>query len=193
MVFASVLSSSPLPVAVARTSQSPFPLYAILWKPRIKPRKFINLRRNLFLLSFLTLLCGTLIYLLFRVSTLKVFSWLNFLGIDFVNFDLRKNSINFAPKIPEWFIFSLPDGIWIFSYVVLMISIWNFNVNKQSLFWLAIIPIIAIFSEIFQIFGIISGTFDIIDLSFYLLGFILPFVIFRKQLNYNFLTLWTKI
>ena len=30
---------------------------------------------------------------------------------------------------------------------------------------------------------------DIIDLSFYLLGFILPFVIFRKQLNYNFLTL----
>ena len=29
-VFASVRLSSPLPVAVARTSQSPFPLYAIL-------------------------------------------------------------------------------------------------------------------------------------------------------------------
>ena len=140
-------------------------------------------------MSFLTLLFGTLIYLLFRVSTLKVFSWLNFLGIDFLNSDLRKNSINLSPKIPEWFIFSLPDGIWIFSYVVLMISIWNFKVNKQSIFWLTIIPLIAIFSEIFQIFGIISGTFDIIDLSFYLLGFILPFIIFRKQLNYNFLTL----
>gem|GEM_PF-6648300 len=30
MVFARVRFSSPLPVAVARTSQSPFPLYAIL-------------------------------------------------------------------------------------------------------------------------------------------------------------------
>ena len=158
-------------------------------KTRHKSRKFINLRRNLFFISFLTLLCGTLIYLLFRVSTLKVFSWLNFLGIDFISSDLRKNSINFAQKIPEWFIFSLPDGIWIFSYVVLMISIWNFEVNKQSLFWLIIIPFIAIFSEIFQIFGLVSGTFDIIDLSFYLLGFILPFIIFRRQLNYNFLTL----
>ena len=31
-VFASVRFTSPLPVAVARTSQSPFPLYAILPK-----------------------------------------------------------------------------------------------------------------------------------------------------------------
>ena len=158
-------------------------------KTRIKPIKFIDLRRNLFFISFLTLLCGTLIYLLFRVSTLKVFSWLNFLGIDFINSNVRKNSIKYAPKIPEWLIFSLPDGIWIFSYVVLMISIWNFKVNRQSIFWLTIIPLIAIFSEIFQIFGIVSGTFDIVDLSFYLLGFVLPFITFRKQLNYNFLTL----
>lgn len=147
------------------------------------------MKNKLLLISFLSLLFGTLIYLLFRVSTLKVFSWLNLLGIDFLNSELRKNSINFAPKLPEWFVFSLPDGIWIFSYVILMISIWNFKVNKESMFWLAIIPLIAIFSEIFQIFGIVSGTFDIIDLTFYILGFILPFIIFRKQLNFNFLTI----
>jgi hypothetical protein len=115
-----------------------------------------------------------------------VFSWLNFIGIDFIDSDLRKNSIKYASRLPEWFIFSLPDGIWIFSYVVILISIWNFKVNKQSLFWLIIIPIIAIFSEVLQIYGIVSGTFDLTDLSFYLLGFILPFIIFRKQLNYNF-------
>ena len=138
-------------------------------------------RKTLIFISIITLSIGTLIYLLFRVSTLKVFSWLNFLGIDFVNNDLRKKSINYMPKIPDWFIFSLPDGIWIFSYVLVMISIWNFTLNKKSIFWMTIIPLVAIFSEIFQIFDFIPGTFDFVDLSFYILGFILPFIIFKKH------------
>ena len=144
-------------------------------------------RKTLILISIITLSIGTLIYLLFRVSTLKVFSWLNFLGIDFVNNDLRKKSINYMPKIPDWFIFSLPDGIWIFSYVLLMISIWNFTLNKKSIFWMTIIPLVAIFSEIFQIFDFIPGTFDFVDLSFYILGFILPFIIFKKHFNFKYL------
>ncbi len=144
-------------------------------------------RKTLILISIITLSIGTLIYLLFRVSTLKVFSWLNFLGIDFVNNDLRKKSINYMPKIPDWFIFSLPDGIWIFSYVLVMISIWNFTLNKKSIFWMTIIPLVAIFSEIFQIFDFIPGTFDFVDLSFYILGFILPFIIFKKHFNFKYL------
>ena len=144
-------------------------------------------RKTLILISIITLSIGTLIYLLFRVSTLKVFSWLNFLGIDFVNNDLRKKSINYMPKIPDWFIFSLPDGIWIFSYVLVMISIWNFTLNKKSIFWMTIIPLVAIFSEIFQIFVFIPGTFDFVDLSFYILGFILPFIIFKKHFNFKYL------
>ena len=144
-------------------------------------------RKNLIFISIITLSIGTLIYLLFRVSTLKVFSWLNFLGIDFVNNDLRKKSINYMPKIPDWFIFSLPDGIWIFSYVLVMISIWNFTLNKKSIFWMTIIPLVAIFSEIFQIFDFIPGTFDFVDLSFYILGFILPFIIFKKHFNFKYL------
>ena len=144
-------------------------------------------RKTLILISIITLSIGTLIYLLFRVSTLKVFSWLNFLGIDFVNNDLRKKSINYMPKIPDWFIFSLPDGIWIFSYVLVMISIWNFTLNKKSIFWMTIIPLVAIFSEIFQIFDFIPGTFDFVDLSFYILGFILPFIIFKNHFNFKYL------
>ena len=144
-------------------------------------------RKTLIFISIITLSIGTLIYLLFRVSTLKVFSWLNFLGIDFVNNDFRKKSINYMPKIPDWFIFSLPDGIWIFSYVLVMISIWNFTLNKKSIFWMTIIPLVAIFSEIFQIFDFIPGTFDFVDLSFYILGFILPFIIFKKHFNFKYL------
>ncbi|AYN01978.1 hypothetical protein EAG08_18275 [Chryseobacterium sp. 3008163] len=140
----------------------------------------------MFLISLIALIFGTFIYLLFRVSTLKVFSWLNYLGIDFLNFKFRIEMLKYTSNIPKWFIFSLPDGLWVFSYVTLMISVWNFIINKQSFLWICIIPIIAIFSEIFQIFQIVSGTFDIIDLLFYLLGLILPFILFKKQLNYKF-------
>ena len=42
MVFARVSFSSPLPVAVARTSQSPFPLYAML-KSQFFNQKFVNI------------------------------------------------------------------------------------------------------------------------------------------------------
>ncbi|WP_228446639.1 hypothetical protein [Chryseobacterium sp. 3008163] len=138
------------------------------------------------MISLIALIFGTFIYLLFRVSTLKVFSWLNYLGIDFLNFKFRIEMLKYTSNIPKWFIFSLPDGLWVFSYVTLMISVWNFIINKQSFLWICIIPIIAIFSEIFQIFQIVSGTFDIIDLLFYLLGLILPFILFKKQLNYKF-------
>ena len=51
MVFASVSSSSPIPVAVARTSQSPFPLYAILTKLSPSMRK-----KLLYLTLFLNIL-----------------------------------------------------------------------------------------------------------------------------------------
>lgn len=47
------------------------------------------------------------------------------------------------------------------------------------------IPIIAIISEFGQLLGIISGTFDSIDLLFYFLGSILPLIIFKNSLTYN--------
>lgn len=144
------------------------------------------MRKKLFILSLSSLFLGILIYLLLRVSTLRVFSWLSFVGIDFLNSSLRTKTLNFASHIPEWFVFSFPDGLWIFSYIILMLSIWNLKISKQNIFWLIIIPFIAILSEILQIFGIISGTFDIFDLTFYLLGFISPFIILKKRIKYNF-------
>ena len=46
MVFASVLFSSPLPVAVARTSQSPFPLWEMLFELSDIKRNFDQKQTN---------------------------------------------------------------------------------------------------------------------------------------------------
>jgi len=44
-----------------------------------------------------------------------------------------------------------------------------------------LVPIIAVFSEIGQAFNIVPGTFDIIDLTFYLTGATAPIILFTNQ------------
>lgn len=133
--------------------------------------------------SFAALLVGGLIYILFRTSSLKMFAWYETIGLRSLTIALRKLTFPFAYKIPEWILFSLPDGLWIFSYVSLMLFIWNNTVSVKNLFWVLIIPLLAIGSEIGQGLGLIPGTFDLADLLLYVLGITLPFLLFTKSIN----------
>lgn len=135
--------------------------------------------------SFAALLVGGLIYILFRTSTLKMFTWCESIGLWSLTTALRKLTFPFAPKMPEWVLFSLPDGLWIFSYVSLMLFIWNNTVSLKNLFWILIIPFLAISSEIGQGPGLIPGTFDFADLLLYIFGMTLPFLLFNKSINLN--------
>lgn len=133
-----------------------------------------------------SLLLGGGIYILFRVSSLKMFSWFETIGINIIESDLRKNSILIAQYFPDWFLYSLPDGLWIFSYVCLMLSIWKKSISQQNIFWISIVPLVAVGSEILQFFGLVQGTFDMVDVLCYLTGFMLPFLILNKSINYKF-------
>lgn len=137
----------------------------------------------------ITLLIGGLIYVLFRSSSLLMFSWYKNIGLDGVLNGLRKSTIPFAENIPEWILFSLPDGLWIFSYVCLILFIWKNSVSLKNLFWILIIPILAIGSELGQFFGLITGTFDLTDLLLYIFGMTLPFIFFKKSINSKLQTL----
>lgn len=130
-----------------------------------------------------TLLVGGLIYLLFRTSSLKMFGWYKTIGLGEFTNGLRKLTIPFADKIPDWILFSLPDGLWTFSYVSLVLFIWNNSISKNNLFWILIIPTLAICSEIGQLLGFVPGVFDATDLLLYLLGMTLPFIFFKKSIN----------
>lgn len=141
---------------------------------------------KLFSAHILSLISGTLIYLLFRTSSLRVFSWLDFFGISFINNKFRIKALSVNGNFPEWFLFSVPDGLWIFSYICLMLFIWKSEITFKNMLWISIIPLIAIGSEVSQIFGWVSGTFDFYDVIFYILGSILPFLFFNKSIQYNF-------
>ncbi len=135
--------------------------------------------------SFLSLCLGTLIYIFFRSSSLKVFSWSKFLGLNWVETDIRKITIAVSSTFPDWILFSFPDSLWVFSYVCLMLGIWKGIISTANLFWISIIPLIAFFSELGQFTGFVQGTFDTVDLAFYIIGSFMPLLLFKQSITYN--------
>ena len=147
------------------------------------------MKKQLIFGHIISLLIGGLIYVLFRTYTLKMFDWYENIGLGQLINGLRKSTVLFADKIPEWILFSLPDGLWIFSYVCLMLFIWRNLVSIRNVFWILIIPVLAISSEIGQLIGIVPGVFDPADLLLYTLGMTLPFIFFIRSINFKFQTL----
>ena len=134
-----------------------------------------------------TLCCGSLIYILFRSSSLKMFIWFERINILDVIENIRNFTFIYSNNLPNFILYSLPDGLWLFSYVSLVLYLWKNELKSENLFWVFSIPLISIISELGQIFKIITGTFDIIDLLMYVLGTILPFIIYKKSITNNLL------
>jgi len=132
------------------------------------------------ILLFFPVVLGGLIYIIFRTDRLIMYHWFEYLNLsDEIN---TIKSLKNILSLPDWFIYSLPDGLWVFSYTALSLEIWRSPITQRSFFWIFSIPIVAVMSEFLQLFKIIPGTFDLIDTAFYLIGITLPFI---KFLNIN--------
>ncbi|MGZ2371733.1 hypothetical protein ACXR6G_18285 [Ancylomarina sp. YFZ004] len=79
---------------------------------------------------------------------------------------------------PNWFIYNLPDGLWVFSWVTLMLFIWHDENSVLSFFCILAIPFISIIHEYGQKYDLFSGTFDILDITSYLIATLIPIVFF---------------
>ena len=130
---------------------------------------------------FLTVLLGGLIYIAFRQDTLKMFNWFDSINLSAVISKLRLFTLPLSDYLPNWFLYSLPDGLWLFSYLSVLLVVWDNVISKHNIHWLLLVSVVAIFSEIGQFFKIVPGTFDIFDLIFYLGGTVLPILIFTNS------------
>ncbi len=138
------------------------------------------MKKQLFLSHIITLFVGGLIYVSFRNETLKMFSWFEAISISEIISNYRLLTLPLKQHLPDWFLYSLPDGLWLFSYVSIILLLWENTISKKNILWFSLIPTIAISSEIAQLFGLVPGTFDLIDLLFYFLGTLVPLSIFLK-------------
>ena len=129
-------------------------------------------------LSFSALFMGGGLYLLCRNERLVLFDWCKTIGIYPFIQQLRPKG-----NFDSWLVYSLPDGLWLFSYIILVGAIWAFDMRKSLLCSIPMI-IIAIGSELLQLPQIIRGTFDMMDLLCYVTGGI-GGIFYIKKLNKN--------
>lgn len=150
---------------------------------RKKKEKAINIRSFYLILSILSMGLGCLMYAKYRTTRLVFVDWIECLGYkeEYILFIkcLQKDNLK---KMPDWFIYSFPDGLWVFSYVCFMIFIWKGKINSKNIIWIIALPIYAIISELAQLFDVYPGTFDAKDLLFYAIGAIIPLLtLFKLQ------------
>tara|TARA_B100001758_G_C17838167_1_gene317784 strand:+ start:76 stop:471 length:396 start_codon:yes stop_codon:yes gene_type:complete len=118
-------------------------------------------------LWWLSLLLGFLIYLFFRPN--------NLIYNNFISFPIKLN-IESNSLITNFLIYSLPNGLWSFSYAQLIFHIYKDYTSKIILLS-SIMVFLGILIEIFQYQAFISGIFDLFDIFSYLLFHILILII----------------
>ncbi|MBK8956696.1 MAG: hypothetical protein IPM34_14240 [Saprospiraceae bacterium] len=90
---------------------------------------------------------------------------------------------NFAQgfTLPDWFIYSAPDGLWMFSFVMSMLSIWNFKLNNTSGKWMLSAILVGLGFELLQIIYRKLGVFDFNDLFIMLVSAAFTLMFFSNK------------
>jgi len=111
-------------------------------------------------LAGISLLLGILIYLLYRPAEPMAVSLLRDMGLGGFLDAAREKSLSSGSLIPPWMRYSLPNGLWAFSYALLITMMWGDKSQRIRYVWLATIPILVLGSELLQLTGILRGTFS---------------------------------
>jgi hypothetical protein len=136
-----------------------------------------NSNRLCIILCGAALFSGGIIYILFRPSEVLFLKWLHttpiYSFIRWIKPEFHLSDLH----LPEWIIYSLPNGFWAFAYSVLITVIWYGSHSRQRYFWLATIPVLVYGCELLQFFGIAPGTFCMQDLVLGTIGLLLGNVV----------------
>jgi len=133
--------------------------------------------QKLILHVFVPVFLGALIYILFRKESLTIFMWIDNISLLDEVMILRNISSGVKEKIPPIVLYSLPDGIWVYSATYLMIMIWEKDLTYiPAWIWISLPFICSIIAELLQLGHIIEGQYCSYDMLFYFSFFILALI-----------------
>ncbi|MEP6912364.1 MAG: hypothetical protein ABI923_06400 [bacterium] len=116
---------------------------------------------------FLPILAGGLIYICWRDPDLFMFRWFSTVGLGPLVNDLRATVAGAQPGLPRWFLYCLPDGLWVYALTAFMSRVWSGRRSSLlAIAWISLGLIIGAGSELGQWAGIVPGAFDRVDLFF---------------------------
>ena len=124
------------------------------------------------------LFLGVLIYVLFRSENIRFTKWV-FHNSEIIS-ELQAFTVPYKVLIPEWSIYSLPDGLWAYAFSALILKYQKFSMGFRILL-LLMIP----FYELAQLFGFAPGTFDILDLLIMAIAVLTSFYFNNLKFNNN--------
>lgn len=108
---------------------------------------------------------GGLIYICWREPDLIMFRWLRTIGLETFTNSLRSLTTPEHKFLPYWFIYSLPDGLWVYALTAFMLLLWrNSDSLPTKVFYCSLGLILGAGTELGQLAGIVPGTFDFGDL-----------------------------
>jgi len=81
---------------------------------------------------------------------------------------------------PDWLKYNIPDMLWMFAFTLGILTVWDFKIHRQSLYWLTACFVSGVGYELLQCFSMIPGFFDWNDLLFILLGSTVPLITIFK-------------
>lgn len=120
--------------------------------------------------ALLPVIIGGLVYLFWRPDSIAFLGWLNVIGLDRSLVHLRIQVAPLYIYLPEWVIYSLPNGLWAFSYAFIITALWWPTLTALKYLWLATIPLVGLGYEVMQYLGIIPGVFCYTDLVLCFIG-----------------------
>lgn len=125
------------------------------------------------------LFCGISIYLLFRSKTITIYRWCETIGATGIIDNLRHCVRHWA--VPDFVRYSLPDGLYCASYILIMDAIWRKGRKKARIVAVSLIPLAAIVHETLQGLGLARGTFDFGDFLCYTVPLVTYLILSRNS------------
>jgi hypothetical protein len=113
-----------------------------------------------------------------------MFSWFRYIGIDSSILTVRQELSTLKLYLPQWTYYSLPDGLWVYSFTSALLILWD-NQLKNAKFWLFIPLFSGAIVEVAQGLKIFRGTFDILDLTFTIVALLLSIIIINYKFKQN--------
>ena len=136
------------------------------------------------LLALASLLFGLFIYTLARPESLYLNQWIK--AIIGPGHMLSFRDFLAGIAIPSWMMYSLPDALWMLSLMLIMLVIWRFQINRQSMPWILATLVFGIGFEALQANQWVRGSFDWMDLVMIFAAGLLPVcILLFKQAKYR--------
>ncbi len=126
----------------------------------------LSIKKPYIIRVFLPVLLGGVIYCLLRDPNLVILRLINDNTLNSLILSLQRLSMPVAAIFPRWFSYSLPDALWAYACISLILIYWREGPSSYRAFWIGIAIVLALGFEVGQLLNIVPGTFCVSDLVF---------------------------